>query len=60
MKLLLSQVSFCANKARNHLHTKLCSLNIWRLLRITKDSAFDKAKHLDKGKAKAWKLKMKT
>jgi len=52
VKLLLSQVSFCANKARNHLHTKLCSLNIWRLLRITKDSAFDKAKHLDKGKEK--------
>jgi len=29
------------------------------VLRISKDSAFDEAKHLDKGEVKTWKLKMK-
>ena len=52
MKLLLSQVFFCADKARNHSHTELSSTNIGRLLRISKDSAFDEAKYLDKGKEK--------
>jgi len=47
-----SQVSFCANKATNHSHTEFSSSNRGRLLRISKDSAFDEVKQLDKGKPK--------
>jgi len=52
VKLLLSQVSLCADKARNYSHTELSSSNRGRLLRISKDSVFDEAKHLGKGKTK--------